>query len=218
MCCHACWVGFFTDSPAHDFFCASARQSPRADPPTNPPTPPPTYPHPPPPPCRSIMLNELTPGLDGRVAPTDCRLRPDQHCLELGQYDQVGGVARGCWPGRLVCIKCARVAVRVGVAAACSYAPSTLYPSRPVSLLPTLPRPPHPPLLAPSRQANHEKQRLEHKQRAARKAAERGEPIRPRWCAPHCLRMACLARCHTSACQSGSSLRVGQPAGQTTCI
>lgn len=65
----------------------------------------------------SIMLNELTPGLDSKVAPTDCRLRPDQHCLELGQYDQ----------------------------------------------------------------ANHEKQRLEHKQRAARKAAERGDPIRPRW-------------------------------------
>jgi hypothetical protein len=30
-------------------------------------------------------------------------------------------------------------------------------------------------------QANAEKQRLEHKQRAARKAAERGDPIRPRW-------------------------------------
>lgn len=30
-------------------------------------------------------------------------------------------------------------------------------------------------------QANEEKQRLEHKQRAARKAAERGDPIRPRW-------------------------------------
>ncbi|KAL4420270.1 hypothetical protein ABPG77_005610 [Micractinium sp. CCAP 211/92] len=65
----------------------------------------------------SIKLNELTPGLEAKVAPTDCRLRPDQHCLELGQYDQ----------------------------------------------------------------ANQEKQRLEHKQRAARKAAERGDPIRPRW-------------------------------------
>jgi hypothetical protein len=30
-------------------------------------------------------------------------------------------------------------------------------------------------------QANTEKQRLEHKQRAARKAADRGDPIRPRW-------------------------------------
>ena len=30
-------------------------------------------------------------------------------------------------------------------------------------------------------QANEEKLRLETKQRAARKAAERGEPIRPRW-------------------------------------
>ena len=29
-----------------------------------------------------------------------------------------------------------------------------------------------------------EKQRLEQKQRAARKAADRGEPIRPRWFAP----------------------------------
>ena len=33
-------------------------------------------------------------------------------------------------------------------------------------------------------QANEEKLRLETKQRAARKAAERGEPIRPRWFTP----------------------------------
>lgn len=46
---------------------------------------------PPAPPSRSILLNELTPGLEGQVAPTDCRLRPDQHCLEEGLYDQV------CW-------------------------------------------------------------------------------------------------------------------------
>eukprot|EP00887_Chlorella_sp_A99_P000569 scaffold17.g569.t1 len=65
----------------------------------------------------AIQLNEVTPGLEGRLAPTDCRLRPDQHALELGRYDE----------------------------------------------------------------ANAEKQRLEHKQRAARKAAERGEPLRPRW-------------------------------------
>ena len=32
-----------------------------------------------------------------------------------------------------------------------------------------------------SLQANAEKQRLEQKQRAARKAAERGDPIEPRW-------------------------------------
>ena len=33
-------------------------------------------------------------------------------------------------------------------------------------------------------QANNEKLRLETKQRAARKAAERGDPIRPRWFTP----------------------------------
>lgn len=52
---------------------------------------------------RSIMLNELTPGLDGKVAPTDCRLRPDQHCLELGQYDQVGLVG-GCFSCNIECM------------------------------------------------------------------------------------------------------------------
>lgn len=41
--------------------------------------------------------------------------------------------------------------------------------------------PTHTPLANPLSQANAEKQRLEHKQRAARKAAERGDPIRPRW-------------------------------------
>ncbi len=33
-------------------------------------------------------------------------------------------------------------------------------------------------------QANNEKLRLETKQRAARKAAERGDPIKPRWFTP----------------------------------
>lgn len=65
----------------------------------------------------AITLNELTAGLRERLAPTDCRLRPDQAALEKGQYDL----------------------------------------------------------------ANAEKQRLEKKQRAARKAAEEGVPIRPRW-------------------------------------
>ncbi|KAK9809121.1 hypothetical protein WJX72_009685 [[Myrmecia] bisecta] len=68
----------------------------------------------------AIELNEVTPSLRGKLAPTDCRLRPDQHFLELGMYDQ----------------------------------------------------------------ANAEKQRLETKQRAARKAAERGDPIVPRWFEP----------------------------------
>jgi hypothetical protein len=36
----------------------------------------------------AIELNEITPGLREKLAPTDCRLRPDQHNLELGQYDQ----------------------------------------------------------------------------------------------------------------------------------
>ena len=37
----------------------------------------------------AIKLNEVTPGLEKRLAPTDCRLRPDQHYLELGMYDEV---------------------------------------------------------------------------------------------------------------------------------
>jgi oxysterol-binding protein 1 len=36
-----------------------------------------------------IQLNEVTPGLETKLAPTDCRLRPDQHFTELGMYDQV---------------------------------------------------------------------------------------------------------------------------------
>jgi len=38
--------------------------------------------------------------------------------------------------------------------------------------------------VTPGCQANLEKLRLETKQRAARKAADRGEPIRPRWFNP----------------------------------
>ena len=65
----------------------------------------------------AIKLNELTPGLQEELAPTDCRLRPDQHATEVGMYDE----------------------------------------------------------------ANSEKLRLEQKQRAARKAADRGDPIKPLW-------------------------------------
>lgn len=36
----------------------------------------------------AICLNELTPGLKQKLAPTDSRLRPDQHALEEGIYDQ----------------------------------------------------------------------------------------------------------------------------------
>lgn len=55
-------------------------------------------------PCAcSIKLNELTPGLEAKVAPTDCRLRPDQYCLELGQYDQVGAAPPCCYSRLPVC-------------------------------------------------------------------------------------------------------------------
>lgn len=36
----------------------------------------------------AICLNELTPGLKEKLPPTDSRLRPDQHALEEGVYDQ----------------------------------------------------------------------------------------------------------------------------------
>ncbi|KAJ4962908.1 hypothetical protein NE237_022847 [Protea cynaroides] len=35
----------------------------------------------------AIMLNELTPGLKEKLPPTDSRLRPDQRCLENGEYE-----------------------------------------------------------------------------------------------------------------------------------
>lgn len=37
----------------------------------------------------AICLNELTAGLKERLPPTDSRLRPDQHALEQGVFDQV---------------------------------------------------------------------------------------------------------------------------------
>ncbi|KZV28832.1 Oxysterol-binding protein [Dorcoceras hygrometricum] len=35
----------------------------------------------------AITLNELTPGLQEKLPPTDSRLRPDQRCLENGEYE-----------------------------------------------------------------------------------------------------------------------------------
>jgi Oxysterol-binding protein len=43
----------------------------------------------------AIKLNEITPGLEGKLAPTDCRLRPDQHATEAGDYDEVRAPAEG---------------------------------------------------------------------------------------------------------------------------
>jgi oxysterol-binding protein 1 len=37
----------------------------------------------------AIQLNELTPGLQQKLPPTDCRLRPDQSSLEQGYFDRV---------------------------------------------------------------------------------------------------------------------------------
>ena len=37
----------------------------------------------------AMKLNELTPGLAEKIAPTDCRLRPDQRATEEGYYDKV---------------------------------------------------------------------------------------------------------------------------------
>ena len=42
----------------------------------------------------AMKLNEVTPGLEGKLAPTDCRLRPDQRATELGQYDKVISLPR----------------------------------------------------------------------------------------------------------------------------
>lgn len=137
----------------------------------------------------SIKLNELTPGLESKVAPTDCRLRPDQHCLELGLYDQVSGKPRGvrhAWDG---CGAAPRQCTS-GLALLRRRMRQCHATPRPIFTLCLHTCLPHwqlsPPAanripIAPCLQANSEKQRLEHKQRAARKAAERGDPIRPRW-------------------------------------
>ena len=44
----------------------------------------------------AIQLNEVTRGLKEKLAPTDCRLRPDQHHLELGDYDQASHRPSAC--------------------------------------------------------------------------------------------------------------------------
>ena len=45
----------------------------------------------------AICLNEVTPGLKAKLAPTDSRLRPDQHALEEGVFDQVSLAAPPTW-------------------------------------------------------------------------------------------------------------------------
>lgn len=37
----------------------------------------------------TIMLNELEPGMEGLLAPTDCRLRPDIRAMENGNMGNV---------------------------------------------------------------------------------------------------------------------------------
>lgn len=90
----------------------------------------------------AAQLNEMTPGLKEKLAPTDSRLRPDQRALEDGAFDEVRGAT-------FLAVVLGNPRRRKGTGSVM--------------------------------QANREKQRLEHKQRAARKAAERGQTIEPRW-------------------------------------
>lgn len=50
-----------------------------------------------------IQLNEVTPGLQEKLCPTDCRLRPDQRFTELGMYDEVCPVAPALPPPPHLC-------------------------------------------------------------------------------------------------------------------
>ena len=93
----------------------------------------------------AIQLNEITEGLEGRLAPTDSRLRPDQLFTEKGLWDE----------------------------------------------------------------ANAEKQRVEHKQRAARRAAERGEPLRPKWFSVLPAAAQACERSHSMGRQNSKSLHRG---------
>ncbi|KAL5567407.1 hypothetical protein UlMin_030571 [Ulmus minor] len=43
----------------------------------------------------AITLNELTPGLKDKLPPTDSRLRPDQRCLENGEYEMANSEKLG---------------------------------------------------------------------------------------------------------------------------
>lgn len=159
----------------------------------------------------AIQLNEQTPDTR-RAAPTDCRRRPDQHCLELGEYDEVRGPEgrpgcshpAGTRARAHACVflgaETSRAALPGGAGGGglCARRPPTprlpALPERPRTISAADPMPPPLPLTnkqaskqthvqtkQTASQANSEKQRLEIKQRAARKAAERGEPLRPRW-------------------------------------
>lgn len=96
----------------------------------------------------AIGLNEITPEMEGKLAPTDSRLRPDQRLTELGMWEE----------------------------------------------------------------ANAEKQRLEHKQRAARKAAEEGVPLKPRWFAinQNALHLNSSSRGHHISSQELSFVYTGE--------
>lgn len=55
----------------------------------------------------AIKLNELTPGLKERLAPTDCRLRPDQAYLERGMHDEVWEMLHVFLRGAFLLVTCA---------------------------------------------------------------------------------------------------------------
>lgn len=115
-----------------------------------------------------MKLNEMTPGLEQKIAPTDCRLRPDQHYMEVGEFDKVSNLM----PTR-------KSACATPVDWACTCTPDyTLISSH---ILENAFEGVRGPFQWFCLQANAEKLRLETKQRAARKAAEEGVPLEPRW-------------------------------------
>ena len=75
-----------------------------------------------------IMLNDLPPGLEAKLPPTDARFRPDMRALELGKNSEVHlkcWYYAGCMPYRRVSVRSATEHAAYGRMTACAE-PSTL--------------------------------------------------------------------------------------------
>lgn len=103
----------------------------------------------------TVTLNELQPGMERTLAPTDCRLRPDIRSMENGDMG-------ACWGGSLGGGPAWAGAGRGSPVAACR----ARFPARAA---------PDPARALALDLASQEKERLEEKQREARRERDKGD-------------------------------------------
>lgn len=128
----------------------------------------------------TVTLNELQPGMERMLAPTDCRLRPDIRSMENGDMGAClcGGLGVGlrhCGEMAQELRTCPWLVRRPGPTAPHHRKPGTWVWFSDGSMLSPARAAPYPDCVLGLDLASQEKERLEEKQREARRERDKGD-------------------------------------------